>query len=181
MKDKHNKLKLNYKSNNPLVAWYFNRQMNILIRFAKPNPKDLILDFGCGNQMLKQKLKEYNVIGYDKNKENSDINDYTTLKPDFVFASHVFEHLSESEFQKALTDFRVMNESMIIVTALPRKNLLANILCFVLMRPPYTHQQSFKQVIENLENHLMLIQQQGVGFIAHCGKWRFKHKRQDIQ
>jgi hypothetical protein len=107
---------------NPVVRIYFRWKFNKIIRFAKLKKDELILDFGCGDKWLKNLLQGYNVIGYDQNPKQTDIEDYTTIKPDKIFVIDVFEHIPLEEIKKIIKNFKTMNPNFELITSIPTEN-----------------------------------------------------------
>ncbi len=92
-------LKSTYLNKNPLVRAFFKKKVNLAVGIADLKKEDSILDFGCGEGWLKNKLRAqgFNVTGYDITPEHSDIADYKKLKPSKIFAMDVFEHIEKSQ------------------------------------------------------------------------------------
>jgi len=119
--NKVNELEHTYQNKNIGVRAFSKLKVNAAIRLADLKKEDLILDFGCGAGWLKNILKNngYNVIGYDIIPEQTDIQDYTQIKPDKIFVMDVFEHISEEQIKEILRNFQKMNSSVEIITAIP--------------------------------------------------------------
>ncbi|MBU1622503.1 MAG: class I SAM-dependent methyltransferase [Nanoarchaeota archaeon] len=120
----HLEIKTNYENRIFFIRYYFNKLINTAIKMAKFQPNETILDFGCGNQYLKHKLPQHNIIGYDIIPEMSDVENYRSVHPDVIFANSVFEHLTAEELHKTLQSF---NQARLI-TITPVENILARIL-----------------------------------------------------
>jgi hypothetical protein len=74
-----------------------------------------VLDFGCGNQHLRAFVfPENKYIGFDIVKEVSMVDDYTTLKPDVVVASNVFEHMTLQDIDKLVAFCKKVKVKQII-------------------------------------------------------------------
>lgn len=106
---------------NPLVRFFFKWKFNKAIKFANLKKDDLILDFGCGAKYLKSVLKGYNYVGYDINSEQTEITDYTKIKPDVIFALDVFEHIEKEEIKKIIKNFKKMNPNLRLITIIPNE------------------------------------------------------------
>lgn len=61
----------------PLVRFYWHKVISTIVSQLEV-VCDLILDFGCGKQRLKQYLLNYNIIGYDIDNTLSDKRLYYT-------------------------------------------------------------------------------------------------------
>ena len=110
---------------NPLVKTFFRLKFKEIIKLANLKKTDLILDFGCGDCWLKQILPEYKIIGYDLNPKQTEIEDYTKLKPDKIFVIDVFEHIPKEEIEIILKNFKKMNPNFELITSIPTENLIS--------------------------------------------------------
>ncbi len=122
-----NKPWLTYKSKNIFVNLHFNHLMKESIKIVKISKNDKILDFGCGYGELKNRLKSFNVIGYDKRKELSDIKNYKNLRPDIIFCLAVFEYFSRNELISLIKEFKRMNKKSKLVVSMPTENLFSKL------------------------------------------------------
>lgn len=113
-----------HHNKNPLVRLFYKWKFKIAIKFADLDKEKIILDFGCGQGELKKKLEGYNVIGYDINPKETEITDYTSLKPDVIFALDVFEHVSRTKIKEILKNFKKMNLNAALITAIPTETWL---------------------------------------------------------
>ena len=116
-----NRLENTYKSKNWLVRTYFCYKINQAIQLARLKKSDVILDFGCGGGWLEQKLKNFNIYGYDTNPQKTFIKDYRTIKPTKIFALDVFEHIPKTELQKIIESFKKLNNQFEISFLFPQK------------------------------------------------------------
>ena len=158
-----------HKHKNFLVRKYFEIKLNKAIGFANIKRDDLILDFGCGSGRLKQKLQDYNVIGYDITPEQTDVDNYTKLKPNKIFALDVFEHMTVDEIKEVIKNFKEMNPSFKLITIIPTENKLSIILRRLIVKPDRTegHITRLKKIKEILGNELKLIKSKTMFTLAY--------------
>ncbi|MBI2630427.1 class I SAM-dependent methyltransferase [Candidatus Pacearchaeota archaeon] len=119
-----NELEDTYMNKNFVVSYFSKLKVDNAIKIADLKKEDIILDFGCGAGWLKNILKKrgYKTIGYDIVPEQSDVEDYTILSPDKIFAMDVFEHIPEQEIIKIVRNFKKMNPKFELITAIPTEN-----------------------------------------------------------
>lgn len=86
----------------------------------------VIVDGGCGRNRISRILKDYNIIGFDKeNKSSSFIGDIThmpikTNSVDVFTSCEVLEHLNEKEFDRALLEIdRVLKKGGYVILTFP--------------------------------------------------------------
>jgi len=137
---------------------------------------DLILDFGCGKGWLKNKLKEggYNVIGYDITPEHTDIKDYTKIKPNKIFLTDVFEHLSKEEIEKIIANFKRMNPDFEIITSIPTENLVSRKARKILGKRERAmdHITPLKDILEILNRNLKLVKKINFLTVSYIAKFK---------
>ncbi len=107
---------------------YFFKILKTIIKFGNlQNEKGVILDFGCGVGHLKKILKKENVVGYDVEKELTEIDDYRKLSPKIIVLSGVLEHIRLDGIEKLLDEFAIMNPKVEILVYLPTENWISKI------------------------------------------------------
>ena len=109
----------------PVVKFFFRLKFKKIIKLANLKKTDFILDFGCGDCWLKKILPEYKIIGYDLNPKQTEIEDYTKLRPDKIFVIDVFEHIPKEEIEKILKNFKKMNPDFELITSIPTENWIS--------------------------------------------------------
>ena len=140
------------------------------------NKEDLILDFGCGDKWLKKVLTGYNVIGYDVNPKQTEVEDFRTLHPDKIFLIDVFEHIPLEGIKKIIADFKKMNPNVEIITSIPTENWISRkirVLVGKKERAP-DHVTSLKEIWPLLNSEMELIKKENFLTIAWIA--RFKNK-----
>lgn len=178
------KSKLKYESSayhtvlhkNPIVKIYFRLKFNKIIKFAELNKNQLILDFGCGDKWLKKRLTDYNVIGYDINPKQTEIEDYRTIHPDKIFLIDVFEHLSLEKIREIIRDFKKMNPDFELITSIPTENWISRkirVLVGKKERAP-DHITSLKEIWPVLNSEMKFVRKINFFSIAWIAKFRNK-------
>tara|TARA_Y100000310_G_scaffold329947_1_gene400710 strand:- start:38409 stop:38960 length:552 start_codon:yes stop_codon:yes gene_type:complete len=171
------KLKATHMHKNPLLRWFFRTKTSLAIKLAKLKKSDLILDFGCGAGWLKNLLKKkgYNVVGYDITPEQSDINDYTSIKPDKIFVIDVFEHISKEEIRRTIQNFKKMNPNFELITIIPKENWISRKIRKLLGKDEVVadHITPLKDILVILKSELKLLKK--VNFLGVSFIGRFKN------
>jgi len=118
---------------------YFRKILETIIGFGNLQSEEgLILDYGCGVGHLKGILNKDNVVGYDVDKELTDIDDFHNLKPKKIVLSGVLEHIHLEKQEKLLKEFLRMNSSVELLVYLPTENWFSKI-AMHLAREPHAH------------------------------------------
>jgi hypothetical protein len=148
-----------YKNKNPLIQIFSRTKVNIAVRMANLKKEENILDFGCGEGWLKNRLKEkgYKVTGYDVTPSQSDVEDYTKTSPDKIFVLDVFEHIPKEEISKIIDNFKRMNPNFILITAIPTENLVSRKVRKLLGKDERVkdHITTIKEILEILKKELI--------------------------
>lgn len=170
------KLNATYLNRNPIVRSFFRLKTNLAVKIAGLKKSDRILDFGCGAGWLKNKLREegYKVTGYDVTPEQSDVKDYTTVKPTKIFALDVFEHIPKEEIKKIIKNFKKMNPNMELIVAIPTENLFSRKIRKLLGKPERTagHITSMKKILKILNSELKLYRKINLLAVSYIAKFR---------
>lgn len=171
-------LSATYLHKNPIIRTFSRSKINLLLKMADLRKGEVILDFGCGKGWLKSKLKErgYNVVGYDITPEHSDVEDYTKIKPDKIFLTDVFEHLSKEEIVGVINNFKKMNPHFEIITSIPTENWLSRKARKILGKNERAkdHITPIKDILKILNENLILIKK--INFLTVSYIARFKNK-----
>jgi len=176
-----NTVKSTYKHKNPLIRWYFNRKMNLILDLADLNKSDLVLDFGCGEGWLKTKIRETSpklkVIGYDINPKQTEIKNYRKIHPDKVIAIDVFEHMTKREIEKTIKDFKRMNPKFTLITSIPTQNKLSRISRVLVGKKPNAegHISGLNDILTLLRKNLKQTKKHGFFAISYLA--RFENKK----
>ncbi len=162
-----------YYSKNPIMNYYFNKFMNEGIKLI--GNESFILDFGCGESVLKKKLLDKKIVGYDINPELSDVKDYKKLKPDVIFCSNVFEHLTKEKLRRTLKNFIKMKPRY-LVTIQPNEWLLFKLGGKLFRRKVYEeHILQRHEVYEEVSKYFKLITNKPILlWTIHVAKWEIK-------
>lgn len=178
------KNKLKYESSahhtvlhkNPIVRMYFRLKFSKITKFAKLKKNQLILDFGCGDKWLKKILRGYEVVGYDLNPKQTEINDYTKIKPDKIFVIDVFEHISLETIKDIIKNFKKMNINFELITSIPTENWISRkirVLVGKEERAP-DHITSLREIWPILTSEMELIKKTNFLSIAWIARFRNK-------
>jgi len=150
-----------------LVAKYMDKIYLKTTTIGNVDTDELILDFGGGYGHLADYIIHDNIINYDIVPELSDIEDYTQLKPHTIIVCHVFEHMSKSEIEQTLINFKKMNPKQLII-ALPTENIFSKIGVFITkLKSTYEdipHLITYKEVNQLVEKHFELTKRKYIVF-----------------
>ena len=115
-----------------LSSIYFNSIIEQIIAIGDLNKKNYILDYGCGEKKIQEKLNK-KIYNYDVNPLYSEIEDdnLKNLKIETVILSHVLMYMTIKEIKKLFNQFYQLNSNMNFVVALGKQNLLSNILKYL--------------------------------------------------
>ena len=162
------------ENKNPLVRLFYRWKFGLAFRYAGLKKEDLILDFGCGAGWLKKQLLDYNVIGYDINPKETEVKDYTTLKPTKIFAMDVFEHIGKEDIRKIISNFKKMNPDLILVTTIPTETWFwrKSRKLLGLSETVADHITPLKEILKILNEELTLVKKVNFFTISHIAKWK---------
>lgn len=158
----------------PIVRFYFRRVLSTAVAKLNSLPKNsLILDFGCGRQYLKKYLRDskLRIVGYDIVSEFTDVQDYTSLKPDAIFCNHVLEHLNIAELRKTLDNFKKMKPKFIII-GIPTENFISR-LCAAIGKPHgyFEHKTKINTIHDELHSRFNLLDRKNIMTLTIISKW----------
>ncbi len=149
-----------------------------IVKQIEASEKELILDFGCGEQRLKQYLPSLNIIGYDIVKKYSDIADYKILQPHTIICSHVLEHMKMPQLLETIDSFKGMTEQKFLITAQPTENWVSKISnligrseCLKSGLRPIDHELGIREVHETLSKFYKLKARSNVLTLTIISKW----------
>lgn len=167
---------MDYSTKNHLLKHYYNKSINTAIKFLRSvaNNGTLILDFGCGPGILKERLPNHNIVGYDVDSRFGDVEDFKTIKPEVIFSHHVLEHLEERELKKVINEFYKMEPKYLILGE-PTENMVGRVGRKILKMRTYEemgHQVNLKTIYSYLENYFDLIEERDVYTLTKVSKWR---------
>lgn len=165
-----------HEHKNPLVRLFYKIKFGIAIKYADLRPRDLILDFGCGDSWLKKSLPEFyhNIVGYDIDPKLTEIKDYTKLKPDKIFALDVFEHIPKGEIRKIIRNFKKMNPNFELVTIIPTETWLWRKTRKImgLSETVADHITKLEEILNILNKELVLVKKTNFLTFSHIAKWK---------
>lgn len=122
-----------------------------------------VLDFGCGQQELKQFVGQENYIGYDINKKFSDIDDPSKARYDIMVANEVFYEMTEKDIRKTIETL----EPKKLLVGISRQGLLNKLGSFFLA--PEALDKTLilpKKELEILENYYQITKHKSVWGLA---------------
>jgi|WetSurMetagenome_2_1015567.scaffolds.fasta_scaffold130045_2 hypothetical protein len=160
---------------NPLLRWFFREKFRIAIKIADINKEDKILDFGCGGGYLKRSNPKLNIVGYDINPKQTEIEDYTKMHPNKIFAMDVFEHLNLKELQDIFDNFKKMSNQFDLIVCIPTENLLSRkvrVLVGKSERVP-DHITSLKQLKEILGKNFQLKKSRNLFSVSYIARYNY--------
>ena len=161
---------------NPLIRLFFKLKTSIAINLANLKEGDHILDFGCGAGYLKNKLKGkgHNAQGYDITPHQSDVGDYTTLKPNKIFVLDVFEHIPLEEIKNIIQNFKNMNSRFELITIIPTENWISRKSRKLLGKSEKVegHITSLKDILRVLKKELRLVKKINFLSISYIAKFK---------
>ena len=161
-----------------LVRKYFKKKVDTAINLANLSKEDEILDFGCGAGTLKNRLRTegYKVTGYDITPEHSDIEDYTKLSPNKIFAMDVFEHMFKEDIILTLQNFKKMSNHFFIVVSIPVEGLIyRNIRRLMGKRPiDVGHITNIKELKSILNHEFKFVKGKNILNLTYVGLWEYK-------
>ena len=157
-----------------IIGIYFNKVIDDIIKLGNLKEEEgLILDFGCGVSIIRDRLPHRNIIGYDIVPELSDIDDYKQLTPNKVISNAVCEHLTKKELEEVLNNFKKMNVQTLVV-GLPTENKLSKFLSIIVKRRRTRHDHKLKlnTINEMIEKRYNLIKRKAVFTMSEISLWK---------
>lgn len=153
-----NLLENTYESKNLLTRIYFRTKMWTVIKIARLNKNDVILDFGCGGGWLEKKLKGFNILGYDINPKKTFIKDYREIKPTKIFCLDVFEHIPSEEIKKIIRNFKEMSDNFELIVSIPTGNFISRKVRKFVGKDevPKEHITSYDEILSILNNEFKI-------------------------
>jgi len=155
---------------------YFLRLLECIISIASLDRRNIrFLDFGCGQNLLKQKLGE-KVTGYDIIEGLSDTNDWRTESFDVLVANQVFYTFSAEELAALLTELHQSWPHLELVVGMSRQGLLNKVGKFLVGKKG-AHDNT--RLSPDEEKHVLtsfctIEREENVFFLANVYKLRFK-------
>ncbi len=161
-----------------LVRKYFKKKVDTALNLASLSKEDNILDFGCGAGALKNRLRTegYKVNGYDITPEHSDIEDYTELSPNKIFAMDVFEHMFKEDIILTLQNFKKMSDHFLIVVSIPVEGLIYRSIRRLIGKRPIDagHITNIKELKSILNSEFKFVKGRNIFNLSYVGLWEHK-------
>jgi len=164
-----------YHEKTPLIKLFYKLKFKIAIKYARLKKDDLILDFGCGTNWLKENmLPEYNVVGYDIDPKLTEVKDYKKIKPDKIVVFDVFEHIEKKEIRKIIKNFKKMSPDFTLVTIIPTETWFwrKSRKVMGLSETVADHITPLKEILKILGEELNWVRQVNFFGISHISKWK---------
>ena len=138
---------------------YFHKLLRALAEIGELS-KSRVLDFGCGQQELKQFVGKENYTGYDIDRRFSDIDDPHKAEYDIMVANEVFYEMPEVEIRKTL---EILKPKRLLV-GISRQGLLNKIGAILL------HPDALDKTIASPEKELKILKEY-YRVIRHKSVW----------
>lgn len=177
-----------HEHKNPLVRLFYRIKFKIAIKYANLKLSDSVLDFGCGDGWLKRYLDNsedekgfiltsprYKIIGYDIDPKLSEIDDYTKIKPDKIFALDVFEHISKTQIRKIIKNFKKMNPNVVLITIIPTETWLWHKMRKLMGLSEYVadHITPLKEILKIFEEEGLKRERKiNYALMSHIARWK---------
>jgi hypothetical protein len=111
-----------------LSSFYFYKIIDNIIEIGNlKNSKKTILDYGCGERILSQKLKNNKVLNFDLNSNYSDFKYFENLKFDIVVMNHVLMYMDINQINDLFDKFKIINSDCEFIIGLGKQNYLSKI------------------------------------------------------
>ena len=126
MKDLKHFLTTNY--NKFPQKYYFESVAKNIIKIAElENTKKTILDFGCGEKIFSQMLKNNKIINYDIKPEYTECESYESLHFDIVIFNHVLMYFYPKDMEALLDKIKKINPNCELILSLGNQNLISKL------------------------------------------------------
>lgn len=160
-----------------LSQFYFRSLLKQIVNVGKLNrPGITVLDFGCGNSVLKTFLAETRVIGFDIIPALSDVGDWRSVDFDVLVANEVFYSFSEDALEELLLELKKKNPDLELIVGISRQGILNNIGKFLLGRldAHSATKMGPRKELEILERHCKVNRKKNVMNLANVYTLSFK-------
>ena len=105
---------------------YYDALILNIIKIGDLKNKNFILDYGCGEKRLQEKLKK-KILNYDKNSKYSDHKDINNLNYEIVILNQVLMYLTLEEIYKLFKKFYSINPKIEFIIGMGKQNLISKI------------------------------------------------------
>ena len=107
---------------------YFYQIINNIIKIGNlKNTSKIILDYGCGEQILSKILLNKKILNYDSDLSYSDYKTIDNLKFDIVIMNHVLMYLSNSQIIDIFNKIKSLNPNCEFIIGVGKQNLISKI------------------------------------------------------
>tara|TARA_B100001996_G_scaffold231448_1_gene178598 strand:+ start:277 stop:831 length:555 start_codon:yes stop_codon:yes gene_type:complete len=121
---------------------YYDALISNIINIGNLKNKNLILDYGCGEKRLEEKLNK-KILNYDINPKYSDYESIDNLKYETVILNQVLMYLSPTEVKELFIKFFKINPNMEFIIGMGKQTLLSRIFAILglpfSLRPQISH------------------------------------------
>ncbi|MAG52809.1 MAG: hypothetical protein CMH62_02505 [Nanoarchaeota archaeon] len=165
-----------YESKNWFIRHYSNKYLKKSVELLDAKEGDVILDFGCGEQHLKNVIRKGKIIGYDIDPNLSDVDDYKKVKANKIFACQSLEHLKHDELIEAIEHFKSMNPEKVII-ATSTDNIISEIgikLIRSVSDSHDTHYSDYKTIHKLMGRYFNLIRKRNIYTLNIVSEWHLK-------
>lgn len=162
---------------------YFKKILREIIKIGNLERNNLkILDFGCGQGVLKKLINTNNpktkVLNFDVIEKYSDVKDWHNEEFDVVVANEVFYTFESYKLKKLLNEFRKKNPNLEIIVGISKQSWLNNIGKIIFMQLD-SHKFTVlrpKEEIYILKKYLNILDHKSVWCLADIYRFNFKNK-----
>lgn len=155
---------------------YFFKLLDSIIDVGSLDRRNIrILDFGCGENRLKQRLGN-KVTGYDILENLSDIKNWRTESFDVFVANQVFYTFTPQELTSLLTELHQIRPDVELIVGISRQGLLNKIGKFLLNKRGAHDNTRLSPDEEKrvLTSFCTIEQEENIFFLSNVYKLRFK-------
>jgi 2-polyprenyl-3-methyl-5-hydroxy-6-metoxy-1,4-benzoquinol methylase len=160
---------------------YFKKLLREIIKIGNLDSDNLkILDFGCGQGVLKKLINTNNpktkVINYDVIEKYSEVKNWRDEEFDVVVSNEVFHSFRSNKLEELLNEFREKNPNLEIIAGISKQSWLNNIGKIIFMEFD-SHKFTIlkpKEEMDILKKHLNILDHKSVWFLADIYRFNFK-------
>jgi len=118
--------------------YYFESIAKNIIKIGNlKNTNKIILDFGCGEKIFSQILKDKRIINYDVKPEYTECQTYESYSFDIVIFNHVLMYFYPNQINELLTKIKKMRPNCELVLSLGKQNIISKIAMYLTLNFNY--------------------------------------------